>query len=115
MQALGLKHDFCISCVAVGEGPGETPKHGGMDSSNDMAWHRKSTTGPGLPELQVSKPTGIWSRPSSTLPNAETAEVPRCLGTDHILVARACYGRAQSQRSDEVNEADGTSPCFATE
>lgn len=31
------------------------------------------------------------------------------------LSQRACYGRAQSQRSDEVNEADGTSPCFATE
>lgn len=82
--------------------------------SNDMAWHRNSTTGPGLPELQVSKPAGIWSRPSSTLPNAETAEVPWCVGTDHILVARVCYGRAQSQRSDEVNEADGTSPCLAT-
>jgi hypothetical protein len=49
-------------------------RHGGMDSSNDMAWHRKSTIGPGLPELQVSRPTGIWLRPSSTLPNAETAE-----------------------------------------
>lgn len=42
-------------------GPEETPEHGSMDSSDDMAWHRKSTTGPGLPELQVCKPAGIWS------------------------------------------------------